>query len=111
MEEARDPVAQKCREEREVPHIMQTCSPTLFVCLITFLLSLPNNTPCLVWCVWESQHVLHARRPECFPTGDPADAAHTHAGRLHQCDTQPRQKDHGCRETEDKYGGLKVYDT
>lgn len=58
MEEYGNPVAHKCREEREVPHIMRTCSPALFVCLITtFLPSLPNNTPCLVWCVWESQHV------------------------------------------------------
>lgn len=68
MEESGDPVAQKCREEREVPHIMQTCFPTLFVCLITtFLLSLPNNTPCLVWCVWESQHVCTRGGLNVFP--------------------------------------------
>lgn len=68
MEEYGNPVAHKCREEREVPHIMRTCSPTLFVCLITtFLPSLPNNTPCLVWCVWESQHVCTRGGLNVFP--------------------------------------------
>lgn len=68
MEECGDPAAQKCRQEREVSHIMRPCSPTLFVCLITtFLLSLPNNTPCLVWCVWESQHVCTRGGLNVFP--------------------------------------------
>lgn len=58
MEEYGDPVVQKCREEREMSHIMWMCSLILFVSVITtFLLSLPNNTPCPVWRVWESQHV------------------------------------------------------